>query len=197
MTQSSPAPEFTDTDSELVAEVIRSRRTIHLFEPEALPSREEILTAIDLARWAPNHFLTEPWRFYILGRQTADAIAHLNAEIVTAARGESAGKAKLERWLEIPGWLIVTCRVSDDQVKQREDYAACCCAIQNLQLYLWSRGIGCKWTTGDVVRTERFYEIIDVDPAQETLVSMLWYGFPKEVPKQPRKPVKQILEERL
>lgn len=198
MPTSSPAdvPVFSEHDSEVVADVIRTRRTIHLFEPGRVPSKEEILTAIDLARWAPNHFLTEPWRFYLIGRRTAEAIAHLNAELVTAKRGESAGKAKLERWLEIPAWMAVTCRNSDDAVRQKEDYAACCCAVQNLQLYLWSRGIGVKWTTGDVTRSERIYEILEIDPAAETLVCTLWYGFAADVPKTARRPVREIYVER-
>lgn len=177
-----------------MADVIRTRRTIHLFEQDPVPPREEILAAIDLARWAPNHHLTEPWQFYLLGRETAEAIARLNAGQVTEERGEAAGRAKLERWLGIPGWLIVTCRRSSDALREREDYAACCCAIQNFQLYLWSRGIGVKWTTGAVTRTDPFYEVVGIDPSVERLVAMLWYGYPADVPRPPRKPVKEILE---
>ncbi len=187
---------FSPVEQDAVEKAVRTRRTIHLFHPEPVPSREDILAAIDLARWAPNHFLTEPWRFYLLGRRTSEAVAQLNASMVEEERGESAGRAKLERWLEVPGWLVVTCarpeRSGDDQ-RQREDYAACCCAVQNLQLVLWSRGIGTKWTTGSVTRSKTFFEIIDVDPEQEMLVSMLWYGFPADVPAPGRKPVRDIL----
>src|SRR5690606_24500642 len=158
-------PNPAEPAVETIAEVIRSRRTIHLFEPERVPPDEEILAAIELARWAPNHHLTEPWRFYILGRQTADAIAHLNAELVTKSRGEAAGRAKLERWLAIPGWMVVTSRRSPDPVRDREDYAAYCCAIQSLQLYLWRRGIGTKWTTGKVTQTARFFRPRNTRPA--------------------------------
>ena len=115
------------------AVLIRSRRTIHLFEPEP-PPRATILDAIDLARWAPNHRLTEPWRFYLLGDATAEALAHLNAEIVTEQRGPKAGRKKRERWLSMPGWLVVTSRIADDPIVTQENYAACCCAIQNMQI---------------------------------------------------------------
>ena len=189
-------PEFTEEESQRMADVIRTRRTIHLFESDTVPPQEAILTAIDLARWAPNHHLTEPWTFYLLGRESADAIARLNAQLVAEERGEPAGKAKLDRWLDIPGWMVVTCRRSNDELREREDYAACCCAIQNMQLYLWSCGIGMKWTTGAVTRTERFFELLDVDPGAERLVAMLWYGYPADVPRPPRKPVKEILVRR-
>lgn len=175
-----------------VAALLSSRRTIHLFQPE-VPPREVVLKALDLARWAPNHRLTEPWRFYLLGPETSKAIAHLNAEIVTAERGAQAGKAKLERWLAVPGWLVVTCVRSDDPVRAREDYAACCCAVQNGMLYLWSEGIGVKWTTGAVTRDACFFELLGVDPEAEALVGLLWYGYPAETPVTRRRPLEEVL----
>ncbi len=177
---------------EAAAHLIRSRRTIHLFEPDPVPD-EIVLRALDLARWAPNHRLTEPWRFVLLGPETAGAVADLNAELVAAERGESAGAAKRARWRAIPGWLVVTCRRSDDPVREREDYAACACAVQNLQLYLWSEGVGTKWTTGAVTRTARFYELLGLDPARETVVTMLWYGTPAAVPEVARRPLDEVL----
>lgn len=177
------------------AELIRSRRTIHDFRPEPRPPRDLILRGLELARWAPNHFLTEPWHFYLLGPQTAEAIARLNAELVTRKQGPKAGQLKLERWRAIPGWLAVTCENSDDPVRAREDYAACCCAIQNFSLYLWSEGIGVKWTTGAVIRDPGFYDLIWVDPQLETVVGLVWYGYPAEVPQTARKPLGQSLVE--
>ncbi len=174
------------------ADLIRTRRTIHAFQPEK-PPREMIVQAIDLARWAPNHLLTEPWHFYLLGRKTVDAIARLNADLVSRRQGVEAGQAKLTRWQAIPGWLVVTCDNSDDPIRAREDYAACCCAIQNLSLYLWGEGIGVKWTTGEVTRSADFYDLIWVNPELETVVGLLWYGYPAQVPQTPRKPVKEIL----
>ncbi|MEX0822695.1 MAG: nitroreductase [Rhodothermales bacterium] len=188
--------EQIDQHSDVVAEVIRSRRTIHNFREEPVPSREEILTAIDLARWAPNHHLTEPWRFYLLGDETVEAVSRFNAEIYAERRGEQAGEAKYERWRRIPGWIVVTCRRSDDEVRHLEDYAACCCAIHNLQLYLWSRGIGVKWTTGPVTGTDRFFDLVGIDRAGERLVGLVWYGFAADVPVTRRAPVKEILEVR-
>ena len=173
-----------------------NRRTIHHFESAPVPPEEEILAAIDLARWAPNHHLTEPWRFYLIGPETARKISRLNADMYGQSRGEQAGAAKYARWLGIPGWVIVTCLRSDDEIRQRENYAACCCALQNMQLYLWTCGIGVKWTTGPVTRTEQFFEIAGIDPEREMLVGLVWYGFAAEVPRVQRKPVRDILHRR-
>jgi nitroreductase len=178
-----------------VARLIRSRRTVHLFEPEPVPEAV-VLRALDLARWAPNHRLTEPWRFVLLGPETARAVADLNAALVAEQRGAEAGEAKRARWRAIPGWLVVTCRRSEDPVREREDYAACCCAVQNLQLYLWSEGVGVKWTTGPVTRTARFYDLLGLDAGRERVVGLLWYGLPAAVPEVSRRPLDEVLARR-
>ena len=177
-----------------IEQVLRQRRSINFFKPE-LPPRKLIVKAIELARWAPNHHLTEPWHFYLLSNPVKTRIIELNSELVTQKKGERAGRDKYDRWTKIPGWLVVTCSLSDSELQRREDYAACCCAIHSLSLYLWSQGIGAKWTTGEVTRDPRFYEAIWVDPGQEQVVGMIWYGYPAELPVAMRKPVSEILIE--
>src|SRR5690606_20935261 len=90
-------PQRSPDELARFAAAIRSRRSIDLFEPDP-PGTERLLEAIELARWAPNHRLTQPWRFYVLGRETADAIVDLAVEIETAAQGERAGEGRGERW---------------------------------------------------------------------------------------------------
>ena len=189
---SAPATSLDTESDSIAARLLRSRRTIHDFKPEPAP-REKLLAAIDLARWAPNHHATEPWHFYLLGPETAIGIAELNAELVEAKSGAEAAAAKLERWSAMPGWLVVTCDKSDDDLREREDYAACACAIHNLMLYLWDEGIGVKWTTGAVIRDPRFYDLIWADPEVEEVVGLLWYGYAEEVPMIRRKEVDEIL----
>ncbi len=187
-------PEVRRSSDE-VAALLRSRRTVHWFAPEK-PPKETILRALDLARWAPNHRLTEPWRFYLVGPQTADAVARLNASLVSMAHGEKAGAAKLDRWRAVPGWLVLTCRHAEDPVQAQEDYAACCCAAQNMMLYLWSEGIGAKWTTGAVTRTLAFYDLLGIDAERERVVGLFWYGYPARIPETRRKPLADVLTER-
>lgn len=175
-----------------IQDIIESRRTIHNFRPDP-PPRETVLRCIEAARWAPNHYLTEPWHFYLLGPETRRTVVELNSRLVTRARGAEAGAVKRSRWAAVPGWLVVTCDLSEEEVRWREDYAACCCAVQNLALLLWAEGIGMKWTTGEVTRHADFYDAIWVDPEAERVVGMLWYGFPAEIPRTQRKPMEQIL----
>ena len=178
-----------------IADVIRNRRTIHNFKPGQVPPAEEIYKAIDLALCAPNHHATAPWRFYLLGNETSEKICLLNAELIGAVRGEQAARVKLDRWREIPGWLLLTCSKSTNEIRAMEDYAACCCAAQNMMLYLWSVGIGVKWTTGGVTRDTRFYEILGIDPDQESVVGVFWYGYPDAIPQNTRKKSEENIKE--
>jgi len=178
-----------------LATLLRGRRSIDLFEPKPVAA-SILLEAIDVARWAPNHRLTEPWRFYLLGPATRDALIDLAVELETAAKGERVGAARRERLAAVPGFFVLTSRRSDEALLDREDYAACCCAAQNLMLCLWQRGVGTKWTTGGITRQARFYELLGIDAAKEQVVGFFWYGVPKVIPTQTRRALTDIVTER-
>jgi nitroreductase len=171
--------------------LIKGRRTIHDFTSDEVPE-VAVLEALELACWVPNHHRTEPWRFYLLGEAARARVIELNTDIVRAGKGDSAAEAKRRRWSAMPGWLVLTCQVNQDAAREREDYAACCCAAQNLALALWTRGIGLKWGTGKVIRSPAFLEILGADAAEEFAVGLFWYGYPAEVPEQVRRPVREL-----
>ena len=175
-----------------VLELIKARRTVPLYKQTPVPS-EVVHAAIDAARWAPNHRLTQPWHFYVLGPDSIADIVELNADLTLEKRGERAAQLKRDRWSAIPGWLVVTCRNSDDPIRAREDFAACACAVQNLMLYLWSAGVATKWTTGDVTREPSFFKTLGIDPDLESLVGMIWYGYAEQIPTCNRRPVEEIM----
>ena len=179
--------------TQIIADIISGRRTIHTFRTDSVPSEEIMMRAIEVAKWAPNHHLTEPWRVYLLGDETIKGVIDLNTRIMTEKWGAEAARAKQERWSKMPGWLVVSCNKSDDKLQMQEDYAACCCLIQNLMLYLWSEGIGMKWSTGAVIRDKQFYDLLWMDPQVEEIVGMFWYGYPDDVPVTVRKPLEQII----
>ena len=174
--------------------LVRERRTVALFKPEA-PPRELLLSAVDAARWAPNHHLTEPWRFFLLGTATVGAMIEIAGELTLAKRGAGAAKKRRQLMEAVPHWMAVTCRRTEDAFREREDYGACCCAIQNFMLCLWEGGVACKWSTGAVTRDERFYELLGVSPDDEMVVGLFSIGYPRIIPEQKRRPVGEILTE--
>jgi hypothetical protein len=39
-----------------------------------------------------------------------------------------------------------------------------------------------KWTSGPVIRDPSFYELLWIDPEIETVIGLIWYGYPDEAP---------------
>jgi nitroreductase len=189
-----PAPSFESSELREFGEVLRGRRTINLFLQTPVPAKL-IRDAIEVATWAPNHHVTEPWAFYMLGTQTMARCLDLVRDIVTAKKDTKAADFKVKSWSEKPGWLVVTCRRSNEPALQQEDLAACSAAVQNLMLYLWKAGVGSKWTTGDITRDPRFFDIVGIDAEQELVVGLICYGYPKVTPDQARKPSTDVLTE--
>ncbi len=184
-------PDGESRNLRILAERIRSRRTTKLFLKQKV-SKQLVLDAIELARWAPNHHLTEPWHFYLLGDAMKAASVELTRTIVTERKNAKIGEHKAKTAAAVPGWLLVTCKKTDDELTQREDYASCCCAVQNLLLYLSEAGVASKWSTGPITRDQRFFDLLGIDSAKEFVVSMIWYGYPKFLPTQSRKDVGEI-----
>ncbi len=191
----SEAPSKVSADAlNQLAVRIRSRRTVNMYLQQPV-SRELIMEAIEVARWAPNHRLTEPWRFYVLGDEAIQKSIEMTRLVVTERKGEELGNFKARDAAQRPGWLLVTCQRSDDELRQQEDYASVACAIQNLMLYLSEAGVGTKWATGPITRDSRYYEALGIDESSEFIAGLIWYGYPKVIPKQQRRAVSEIVTE--
>ena len=186
------APSYETQDLREFGDVLRGRRTIDLYLQTPVPDAL-VKEAIEAATWAPNHHVTEPWKFYHLGKESIAACLDLVRDLATARKDAKAGEFKAKRWSEKPGWLLVTCRRSGDELTQQEDYAACSAAIQNLLLYLWKAGVGSKWTTGDITREPRFFDIVGANADEELVVGLIWFGYPKLTPTQARKDIDTVL----
>jgi nitroreductase len=186
--------EKTPDNLQRLAERMRGRRTTNLFLKQQVP-RQLIRDAIEVARWAPNHHLTQPWHFYVLGSEAVEHCIELIRDHAAQKKDAEFGEFKAKSARAIPGWLVVTCAMTDDEVRHREDFAACCCAIQNLLLYLSEAGVASKWTTGAITRDDRFFRILGIDPEKSLVVGLIWYGYPRLLPEQSRLGLEQILTE--
>jgi nitroreductase len=150
-----------------VETAIRSRRTHKAFRPRSLP-RDQLDQLLELARWAPNHNLTNPWRFRVLGPRALERLK-------LAAGPEAA--PKLDR---APTLVVCSCVVSGDPVQDEEDLHATACAAYIVLLAAHGRGLAGYWRTPEVLRTdagraavglgegERFVGLIHLgEPVQE------------------------------
>lgn len=182
-------------------EAIVSRRTIKEFKPDPVPDAvlEQALAA---GLWAQNHRMTQPWRFVVLGPQTQQALAEAAADAQTRtlpADTDAVTLAKLrqgalQKLLSKPRIVAVTCVLNGDPFQRREDYAAVCCAVQNIHLAAWDAGLGMQWNTGKQTQQPHTYTLLGIDPAAEEIVGFLYFGYPAFIPPAPpRKPLAEVL----
>ena len=169
-------------------EAITTRRTIAKFRPEPIPP-EVLRPVLAAGIWAPNHHLTEPWRFVILGPETQRRLARRfgelkAAKIVTesAERRERLRADSERQFLAVPAIIAMAASQEGEEQRRREDYAAVCCAAQNVQLAAWAAGIGTKWSTSGVTRDPLAYELLGLDAARFDIIGFLYAGYPAETP---------------
>ena len=153
------------------------RRTVDHFDET--PVNDDVLRrAVECAIAAPNRSMSEPWRFLQLGPQTVQRLVKLKRQLHKNMETDD-GQSSIVDWTRIPGWCVVTTKRSPDQPDvELEDFRSTACAIQNFMLSMWSEGIGTKWTSGPVQKTEEFAKLCGIDTAQETVVGCIWFGFP-------------------
>ena len=123
-----------------LADLIRTRRTHKAYAPGPI-DRETLDELFELARWAPNHNLTNPWRFRVLGPEALERLK--------AAAGPEAA-AKLDR---APTLVAASVVQDGDPVAAEEDFAAAACAVYIVLLAAHDRGLGGYWRTPAVLRT--------------------------------------------
>ena len=148
-------------------QAIRTRRTHKVFGAEPVAS-ETLDELFELARWAPNHHLTNPWRFRVLGPR---ALSRLK---------QAAGPEQAEKLDRAPTMVLVTTApAGGDPLTDEEDVQATAVATYIVLLAAHARGLAGYWRTPGVLRTaagraallvgegERVLGLIHLGPARQ------------------------------
>lgn len=157
-----------------VETAIRTRRTHKAFAPEPLP-REQIDELLELASWAPNHNLTVPWRFRVIGPEALRRLKEVAGP---------EGAAKLDR---APTLIVVSCVLSGDPVEEEEDLHATASASYIVLLAAHARGFAGYWRTPGLLRTPEGCAAVGL-PEGERFVGLLHLGHPRQEKPPPERP---------
>ena len=158
---------------------IRARRTHKQYGPDPV-SEQVVRELVDLARLAPNHKLTNPWRFRLLGPETRARIDELVPE---------AEVLKLRR---APTLVLATAAVSEDPVLAGEDVQATAAAVQNMLLGATARGLASYWRTPACFQEDAVRRVLGL-AANEVIVALVHLGPPaSDPPGKERAPVDDI-----
>jgi nitroreductase len=156
-----------------VEDAIRGRRTHKAYAPEPVerPLLDELL---ELARWAPNHHLTNPWRFRVVGPEALEKLKQ-------AAGPENA--SKLER---APTLVVASVIQEGDQVQDEEDLLATACATYIVLLGAHAHGLVGYWRTPGVLRTPEGRAAVGLAD-NERFVALIHLGHPRQEQEPPER----------
>ena len=162
-------------------ELAAARRTHKKFGPEPL-SRETLLELLAVARFAPTHHLTQPWRFRVLGPESLAALKRV------------AGEKEAQKLDRAPTLVLATAALTGDLVTDEEDVCATAAAIQLVLLAATERGFATYWRTPQVLRTKAGRDAVGI-PQSERFLGLLHFGTAEREPApREREPVERYVE---
>jgi nitroreductase len=172
-----------------VQDIINTRRTIYRFTQQEV-RQDSIDQALLAASNAPCHKHTHPWRFFVMGGNIRQALIPLITKLANekSRKNNSLDFSKdvqraVNKIILPPVIIAVTSKKSPtDSFREKEDYAASVCALQNLVLSFWDNGIGSQWTTGAITRHEETYAALKIDSSKWEIIGFVKSGYPAAVP---------------
>ena len=176
-----------------VNRAIETRQSIGRVRQDPVP-RELVEKILESAVHAPNHKLTEPWRFHVFIGKGRGEFARARAELARLqARAEreeeefAAGRISRERKkaFRAPVVIAVISKGGRDEVETLENYAACAAAVQNMQLTAHSLGLATIWRTGTFAYHPYMRDFFELE-ANDKIAAYLYLGYP-DMSERPRR----------
>lgn len=176
-----------------VNRAIETRQSIGRVRQDPVP-RELVEKILQSAVHAPNHKLTEPWRFHVFIGKGRGEFARARAELARLqARAEreeeefAAGRISRERKkaFRAPVVIAVISKGGRDEVETLENYAACAAAVQNMQLTAHSLGLATIWRTGTFAYHPYMRDFFELEE-NDKIAAYLYLGYP-DMSERPRR----------
>ena len=183
----------------LLKEIITDRRSVKpaVFNGKKIEN-DEIRQLLNLANWAPNHGLTEPWRFIVYSGEAVRRFCAEHAELYrqgTTPEKFNAGKYEKQKHNgdNASHIVLVYMRRGDNvNITRQEEICATAAAVENMLLGAEALGIAVLWSTGGMIMDEVMKEYLDLR-VEDVVIGLLYLGYTDE----PVKPGKrQSVEEK-
>ena len=176
-------------------DLLSARRSIREFTPRE-PGRAEIETLLDFAVTAPNHRLTQPWKFYVLGPESRRSFGLVLGgrkarKIEDPAAAEQVRQKVADEHAALPAMIAVTISQNENPEIREEDYAAGMMAVLNMSLAAVALGLGTHIKTGAVMEDPAARAAIGVGDL-ERVIAVVNVGEPATIP--PAKPRRSASE---
>ena len=163
-----------------VRDAIRARRTHKQYGSEPV-DEATLAELVDLARYAPNHKLTQPWRFRVLGPETRARISEL------------AGEKEAMKLRRAPTLVLATAVLGGDPHTDEEDLQATATAVYAILLGATALGLASYWRTPACFEEPAVRQALTLE-ANERVVALIHLGpAVSEPPGKERLPLAEVL----
>lgn len=166
-----------------IAEIIHSRRTI---PPEQMNGKSipdaDFQRILELARWAPTHGLTEPWRFSVFSGEGKAWFAAEHARLFWEHTPDHALKqSKYEKILhradKVSHVIAIGVKCGTKAtIPDIEEIAAVSCAVHNVCLGAAAMGVAAYWGSGGMTYHPAMREWLGLEE-QDKVLGFLYLGY--------------------
>ncbi|PRS38054.1 nitroreductase [Bacillus sp. NMCC4] len=174
------------TEALTIRDAVRYRRSIRKFK-ETPVTIEQLQPLLEDAVYAPNHKITEPWRFLYAVTDEAKATFVDRFIAFFQRNNPDAKEEKINQYRDyfskVPALLLVVLKEDENPVVRNDDFAAVSALIQNFQLLAWDQGIGMVWKSGRILYDKGFQQDMGLKE-NERFAAILHIGYPEEVPEE-------------
>lgn len=165
-----------------VLETIKNRRSVYpeVFTDE-LVTKEELEQLLEMANYAPNHKLTQPWRFKVAaGDQKmafAEAMVAAYEAVVPVEKQLPKKPRKMRKRAQKSSFMLAICMQRDpkESLPEWEELAAMSMAVQNIWLAGEAMGIGMYWGSPGFMNRPEIREFLQLAEG-ETCYGLLFIG---------------------
>lgn len=168
-------------------EAIMTRRSIGKTNGRR-PERDQIEKLLEAAVAAPNHHLTEPWRFIVLAGEALEEFGEMWA--TGTARGGKDPQGVREKARRAPVVIAVVehAKAHLPKVIEVEEHHAVGAAMQNMLLAAHDLGLAAMLRTGPPAHIKEVHDFLGLEDG-DLVAGYLYVGFPPDgfEPKAPRK----------
>lgn len=180
--------------------LIRDRRTIQPRDyTDRAVHREIVERVLGNAVWAPNHGMTQPWRFQVFSGEARERLSRFMGEEYRRTTPEDRFlQKKFDNHVQRPlqsSVAIALCMARDPKgrISELEEMFAVACGVQNMYLTCAAYGLGGFWSTGAVITGEGMRSFLGLD-GQDRCLGLFYMGYPAiEWPRGYRKPLNEFV----
>lgn len=171
---------------EQISALIRHRRSIKPVDMDAAHSVDKALLTqvLEDATWAPNHGMTEPWKFVVYQGSARQRLAEAMQRVYRETTPpQEFREDKMKKMGENPllSPVVIACvmeRRGGAKIPEIEEVEAVACALQNLQLSATAAGLGCYWSSPPLLETRLFADWLELG-TEDRCVGLIYLGWPR------------------